>query len=137
MVARILFCDRKYNEGPPKPYIYQAAEFRKGSELPEIEKENMSRKKLHATWVLGVAFAPALEVRKQSRREKGYLFHSDASDTDARTGLFWKCPEVIRVGNSTAWRAMSSVLTVVPQVEHSKDVYNGKVHVAGRDIHYA
>ncbi len=98
----------KYNGGPPKPYIYQAVEFRKGSELPEIEKENMSRKQLRATWVLGVAYAPALYVRKQSRREKGYLFHSDASDTDARTGLFWKCQEVVRVDNSTAWPAMSS-----------------------------
>ena len=96
----------------------------------------MSRKQLRATWVLGVAYAPALDVRKQSRREKGYLFHSDESDTDARTGLFWKCPEVVRVNNSTAWRAMSSVLTEVPRVVHPDDVYSGEVHVAGRDLHY-
>ncbi len=70
------FVIEKYNGGPPKPYIYQAVEFRKGSELPEIEKENMSKKQLRATWVLGVAYAPALDVRKQSRREKGYLFHN-------------------------------------------------------------
>ena len=63
------FVIEKYNGGPPRPYIYQAVEFRKGLELPEIEKENMSRKQLRATWVLEVAYAPALDVRKQSRRK--------------------------------------------------------------------
>ena len=130
------FVIEKYNGGPPRPYIYQAVEFRKGSELPEIEKENMSRNQLRATWVLGVAYAPALDIRKQSRREKGYLFHNDDSEKDARTGLFWKCPEVVRVDNSTAWRAMSSVLGVVPRVVHPDDVYSGEVHVAGRDLHF-
>jgi hypothetical protein len=33
----------KYNGGPPKPYVYQALEFRKGGELPAIEQENMSK----------------------------------------------------------------------------------------------
>ena len=130
------FVIEKYNGGPPRPYIYQALEFRKGSELPEIEKENMSRKQLRATWVLGVAYAPALDIRKQSRREKGYLFHNDDSEKDARTGLFWKCPEVVRVDNSTAWRSMSLVLTEIPRVVHPDDVYSGEVHVAGRDWHY-
>ncbi len=46
------FVIEKHNGGPPKPYIYQALEFRKGSDLPEIEKENMTRKQLRATWVL-------------------------------------------------------------------------------------
>ena len=50
------FVIEKYNGGPPKPYIYQALEFRKGSDLPEIEKENMTRKQLRETWVLGVAY---------------------------------------------------------------------------------
>ena len=126
----------KYNGGPPKPYVYQALEFRKGMELPAIELENMSKKQRRETWVLGVAYAPALDVRKQSRREKGYLFHTDVNDMDARTGLFWKCPELVRVDNSTAWRAMSSVLTVIPRVVHPDDVYSGAVHVAGRDFHY-
>ena len=130
------FVIEKYNGGPPKPYIYQALEFRKGSDLPDIEKENMTRKQLRATWVLGVAYAPAIDVRKQSRREKGYLFHTDENDTDARTGLFWKCPEVVRVNNSTAWRAMSSILTDIPRVVHPDDVYSGEVHVAGRHLHY-
>ena len=91
----------KYNGGVPKPYVYQALEFRRGCDLPLIEKENMSRNQLGATWVLGVAYAPAIDIRKQSRREKGYLFHTDVNDVDARTGLFWKCPEVVRVENST------------------------------------
>jgi hypothetical protein len=73
--------------------------------------------------VLGVAYAPALDIR----REKGYLFHTDINDTDARTGLFWKCPELVRVDNSTAWRAMSSVLTVIPRVVHPNDVYSAVV----------
>ena len=122
--------------GPPKPYIYQAMEFRKGSDLPEVEKENMSRKQLRETWVLGVAYAPAIVIRKWSRREKGYLFHTEFNDTDARTGLFWRCPEVVRIDNCTAWRAMSTVLTSIPRVVHPDDVYSGAVHVAGRDLHY-
>ena len=122
--------------GPPKPYIYQALEFRKGSDLPEVEKENMSRKQLRETWVLGVAYAPAIVIRKWSRREKGYLFHTEFNDTDARSGLFWKCPEVVRIDNCTAWRAMSTVLTAIPRVVHPDDVYSGAVHVAGRDLHY-
>jgi hypothetical protein len=62
----------KYNGGVPKPYVYRALEFRRGIDLPEIEKENghMSRKQLCATWVLGVAYAPAIDIRKQSIRER-------------------------------------------------------------------
>jgi hypothetical protein len=130
------FVIEKYNGGPPKPYIYQSLEFRKGSYLPGLEKENMMRKQLRETWVLGVAYAPALDIRKQSRREKGYLFHTEVNDTDARTGLFWKCPEVVRVDNSTAWRAMSSIFTHIPRVVHLDDVYGGEEHVAGRHLHY-
>jgi hypothetical protein len=126
----------KYNGGMPKPYVYQALEFRRGCDLPECERVNLSRKQLGATWVLGVAYAPAIDIRKQSRREKGYLFHTDANNVDARVGLFWKCPEVVRVDNSTAWRQMSSILTDIPRVVHPDDVYSGEVHVAGRQFHY-
>ncbi len=38
--------------------------------------------------------------------------------------------------NSTAWRAMSSVLTDIPRVVHPDDVYSEAVHVAGRHLHY-
>ena len=122
--------------GPPKPYLYQALEFRVGVELPDEEKEGLTRKQLREMFVLGVAYAPALNVRMYSTREKGYLFHSEFNDSDARTGLFWRCPEVVRVDNSKAWRAMSKVLTTIPRVVHPDDVYSGAVHVAGRDLHY-
>ena len=130
------FVPERDGSGPPKPYIYEAVEFRKGSDLPEVEKENMSRKQLLETWVLGVAYAPASEIRKWSKREKGYLFHTEVNDTDARTVLFWKCPEVVRIENCTVWRAMSTVLTAIPRVVHPNDVYSGDVHVAGRALHY-
>ena len=122
--------------GLPKPYIYQAIEFRKGNNIPAVEQVNMSKKQLHETWVLWVAYAPAIVIRKWSRRETGYLFHTEFNDSDARTGLFWKCPEVVRINNCTAWRAMSTVLTAIPRVVHPDDVYSGAVHVAGRDLHY-
>ena len=48
--------------GPPTPYLYQALEFRKGSDLPEEERVGMTRKLLREMWVLGVAYAPALNV---------------------------------------------------------------------------
>ena len=123
-------------KAPPKPYLYQALEIRKGMELPAEEQEGMTRKQLGEMWVLGVAYAPALNIRMYSKREKGYLFHTECNDSDARTGLFWRCPEVVRVDNSTAWRAMSNVLTTVPRVVHPDDVYSGAVHVAGRDCHH-
>ena len=73
---------------PPKPYLYQALEFRTGFDLPDEEKEGLLRKQLREMWVLGVAYAPALNVRMYSTREKGYLFHSEFNDSDARTGFF-------------------------------------------------
>jgi hypothetical protein len=80
---------------PPKPCLYQALQFRRGMELPEDQKMGMTRKQLGEMWVLGVAYAPAVNIRMYSSREKGYLFHSEFNDTDARTGLFWRCPEVV------------------------------------------
>jgi hypothetical protein len=123
-------------KAPPKPYLYQALQFSIGRDLPDDEKKGMSRKQLGEMYVQGVAYAPARNIRMYSTREKGYLFHTDWNDSDARTGLFWRCPEVVRVDNSTAWRAMSKVLTSVPRVVHPDDVYSGAVHVAGRDLHY-
>jgi sucrose-6-phosphate hydrolase SacC (GH32 family) len=105
-------------------------------ELPEDQKVGMTRKQLGEMWVLGVAYAPAKNIRMYSSREKGYLFHSEFNDTDARTGLYWRCPEVVRVDNSQAWREMSKVLLTIPRVVHPDDVYSGAVHVAGRDLHY-
>jgi hypothetical protein len=124
------------NKAPPKPYLYQALQFSIGRDMPDDEKKGMSRKQLGEMYVQGVAYAPARNIRMYSKREKGYLFHTDFNDSDARTGLFWRCPEVVRVDNSTAWRAMSKVLTTIPRVVHPDDVYSGAVHVAGRDLHY-
>jgi hypothetical protein len=36
---------------PPKPYLYQALQFRKGSDLPEEEKQGMTRKQLGGMFV--------------------------------------------------------------------------------------
>ena len=49
----------------------------------------------------GVAYAPALHVRKFDKVEqrKGYLFHSEFNDGDGDTALFGQCPEVVRVDN--------------------------------------
>ncbi len=45
--------------GPPKPYVYQALEFRVGVHLPEDEVERMLRNQEKEVWVCGVAYAPA------------------------------------------------------------------------------
>ena len=124
--------------GPPKPYVYQALEFRLGIHLPEEEVECMVQKQQEELWVLGLAYAPAFHVRKCSLAEmkKGYLFHSEWDDGDGDKSLFGQCPELVRVDNCTAWRRMSSVLNMVPRVVHPLDVKRREMHVAGRDYHY-
>ena len=124
--------------GPPKPYVYQALEFRVGVHLPEDEVERMVRNQEKEVWVCGVAYAPALVVRKMKAAEmkKGYLFHTEWNDGDADKSLFGQCPELVRVDNCTAWRPMSSVLNLVPRVVHFSDVKAREIHVAGRDWHY-
>jgi hypothetical protein len=90
--------------GPPKPYVYQALEFRLDVHLPEDEVERMVRKQQKEVWVCGVAYAPALVVRKLNVAEmrKGYLFHTEWNDGDADKFLFGECPEKVRVDNCTA-----------------------------------
>ena len=60
-------------------YLYQAVEFRVGSNLAADEVEWTTLKQRKEVWVLGVAYAPALHVRKfdKSEQRKGYLFHTD------------------------------------------------------------
>ncbi len=89
-------------------------------------------------WVCGVAYAPALHVRKWDRVEnrKGYLFHSEFNDADGDTALFGKCPEVVRVDNCTAWRPMSDVMDALPRVVHPDNVKCLAIHVACRDLHF-
>ena len=124
--------------GPPKPYVYQALEFRVGVHLPEDEVARMVRNQQKEVWVCGVAYAPALVVRKLKAAEmkKGYLFHTEWNDGDADKSLFGECPELVRVDNCTAWRPMSSVLNLVPRVVHFSDVKAREIHVAGRDFHF-
>ncbi len=92
--------------GPPKLYVYQALEFRVGVHLPEDEVERMGRNQQKEVWVCGVAYAPALVVRKMNAAEmkKGYLFHTEWNEGDGDKSLFGQCPELVRVDNCTAWR---------------------------------
>jgi hypothetical protein len=98
----------------------------------------LTSKQKKEVWVRGVAYAPALHVRKFDKVEqrKGHLFHT-AFDGDGYPALFGKCPEVMRVDNCTAWRPMSSVLkTILPRVIHPRDIKTWVIRVAGREWHY-
>jgi hypothetical protein len=89
-------------------YLYQAIEFKVGSSLPPEELIGATKKVKKEVWVCGVAYAPALHVRKFNRKEhrKGYLFHTAFDDGDGDLALFGDCPEVVRVDNCTAWRSI-------------------------------
>ena len=119
-------------------YLYQALDFQVGMNLPPDEVQGSTQKQKKEVWVRGVAYSPALHVRKFNTVEqrKGYLFHSEFNDGDGRTALFGKCPEVVRVDNCTAWRPMSSVLEMIPRVIHQSDIKTRVIHVAGREWHY-
>jgi hypothetical protein len=65
--------------------------------MPPEELVGLRKKQLEEVWVCGVAYAPALHVRRQWDRvenRKGYLFHSEFNDADGDTALFGKCPEL-------------------------------------------
>lgn len=119
-------------------YLYQAIEFKVGSSLPPEELIGATNKAKNEVWVRGVAYAPALHVRKFNTKEhrKGYLFHTAFDDGDGDIALFGHCPEVVRVDNCTAWRAMSAVLDTIPRVIHPEDIKTRIMHVAGRQWHY-
>ena len=119
-------------------YLYQAVEFRVGTNLAADEVEGTTLKQRKEVWVLGLAYAPALHVRKFDKAEqrKGYLFHTDFQDGDGDTALFGKGPEVVRDDNGTAWRPMSVVLEQIPRVVHPNDIKTRLIHVAGREWHY-
>ena len=125
-------------EKPHGAYLYQALEFQVGINLPPEEVQGSTQRQKNEVWVRGVAYAPALHVRKFNTVEqrKGYLFHSEFNDGDGDTALFGKCPEVVRVDNCTAWRSMSSVLDTIPRVVHPADTKTRVIHVAGRQWHY-
>jgi hypothetical protein len=130
--------ERDPYRGPPKPYLYQAKEFRVGSLVPQEELKGLSKKELDQVWVMGVAYAPALHVRKRNKEEmkKGYLFNSEFNDADGDTALFGSCLEVVRIDNCTAWRPMADVMDAIPRVVHPEDIKCRRIHVAGRDWHF-
>jgi len=117
-------------------YIYQAVQFQLGEHLPVGEVVNMTDKMRRSIWVQGICHLPAEHVRKFSRRNKGYMFHTELHDCDARTALLGTCPEIVRVDNWMKWHQMCIVLTQVPRVVHAEDVQTRRVHVAGRENHY-
>ena len=51
-------------------YLYQAVEFRVGSNLAADEVEGTTLKQRKEVWVLGVAYAPALHGRKFDKAEQ-------------------------------------------------------------------
>ena len=59
--------ERDPYRGCPKPYLYQALEFRVGSQMPLEEVKALKKKQLQEVWVCGVAYAPVLHVRKWDR----------------------------------------------------------------------
>jgi hypothetical protein len=117
-------------------YIYQAVQFLLGEHVPAGEVVNMTDKMRRSVWVQGICHLPAEHVRKFSRRNKGYMFHTELNDSDARTALFGTCPEIVRVDNWLKWHQMRNVLTEVPRVVHAEDVQTRRVHVSGRANHY-
>ena len=50
-------------------YLYQAIEFKVGSSLPPEELIGATNKVKNEVWVRGVAYAPALHVRKFNTKE--------------------------------------------------------------------
>ncbi len=75
-------------------------------------------------------------VRHCSPRTKGYLFHDEFNDGDARTALLGTCSELVRIENGLQWHNMQNIYTEVPRVVHPDDVQTRKVHVDGRKKHY-
>jgi hypothetical protein len=59
----------------------------------------MTESMRQSIWVQGIIHLPAEHVRHFSRRNTGYIFHTELNDEDARTALFGCCPEIVRVDN--------------------------------------
>lgn len=118
------------------PWVYEALQFKVGGQLPEGVVEEMSDRLRQEIWVLGVCYVPAIYVRKFSKRERGYMFHTELNDDDADKALYGHCPEIVRVENCLKWHPMSTVSIDVPRIVHADDVKNRRVHVAGRGMHF-
>lgn len=122
--------------------IYQALEFRKGSDMPEECRAGLSDKKLEAIWVHGVYYAPASVIRRANGglRKDRYIFQKDNSDDwepcPQYKAALGKCPELVRVENCLSWTDMADVLHMLPRVVHPVDVQRHEICVNGRDWHY-
>jgi hypothetical protein len=127
------------NEGTmkqPHGSIYLALQFLLGSHLPVGAVPNMTEDMSRDIWVLGISHVPADNVRHCGTSNARYLFHSEVNDGDAKTALFGRCPELVRVENCLKWHNIHSISTEVPRVVHPDDVQTRRVHVAGRKHHY-
>jgi hypothetical protein len=81
------------------PWVYEALQFKVGAQLHEGVVEEMSDRMCQEIWVLGVCYVPAIYVRKFSKRERGYIFHTELNDDDADKALYGHSPEIFRVDN--------------------------------------
>ena len=131
----------KFN-GSKDVYIYQALEFRAGSEMPLQCRNGLSAKQLAEIWVQGVYFASASDVRRSNPelRKDRFIFQKNNADDwepcPQYKAALGKCPELVKVENCLSWSPMSEVLNMLPRVVHPIDVQTNSVYVNGRNWHY-
>ena len=122
--------------------IYQAVEFRLGSDLPVECRAGLSAKQCTDIWVHGVYYAPASIIRRanDALRKDRYIFHKDNSDDwepcPQYKAALGNCPELVRVENCLCWSPMADVLHMLPRVVHPVDVQRHDICVNGREWHY-
>ena len=122
--------------------IYQALEFRKGSDLPDEFLEGLCGKQLTDIWVQGVYYAPASIITRANveLRKDRYIFQKDTADDwepcPQYKAALGNCPELVRLENCKCWIGMSEVLHMLPRVVHPTDVQTHDVYVNGRYWHY-
>jgi hypothetical protein len=122
--------------------IYQALEFRKGSDMPLECRAGLSEKEGEDIWVHGVYYAPASVIRRANveLRKDRFIFQKDTSDDwepcPQYKAALGKCPELVRVENCLCWSPMGDVLHMLPRVVHPVDVQTHVICVNGRDWHY-
>ena len=118
--------------------IYQALLFLVGSDVPECRvTDSMTAETRRDIWVLEVRHVPSQDVRDFcTTSSRGYLFHNECHDGDARTALLGTCPELVRVENDLKWFNVHAISTDVPRVVHPDDIRTRKVHVVGRKQHF-
>ena len=99
--------------------IYQALEFRTGSDMPVECRAGLSEKERTAIWVHGVYYAPASVIRRANKelRKDRYIFQKDTSDDwepcPQYTAALGNCPELVRVENCKCWEMLSTKTSVL------------------------